>query len=446
MHKIYDRWPARTSHSANAVYRVTHTGGTSEVTVNQKLDGTEWNLLGTFSLNSANSKVTLLPQADGTVAADAVKAVKTDEASRIFYVHADHLNASRVVLDHQNRLRWRWLSDPFGQLPPEDNPSGLGAFELNLRLPGQVFDRESNLHYNTFRDYDPSTGRYVQSDPIGTILYQGMATQGLAARGSVDRELAAKLWSNLPEFNHSYAYAGGNPLSKTDSLGLFRDDRPGGGGDGGGGGVDCSLMRQTGPIFTGTFLGQPVLSFLCTYNCRLQCPPAQGRHHCAARFYLEPAIQVCGDSAPYFEGLSDQTMSPLRITAAALGEIERYKRDVQLSEPVATLGETADGSNLSEFIAAVRANSDDETLMEVGSRALSEGGKDLCFQLEIFLYEKSDCRAQDLKVIDGVVFAMTVEMREALRGYWLDYEDTHFVLRGPRGKFLNLRSVVPLSG
>ena len=34
-------------------------------------------------------------------------------------------------------------------------------------LPGQYFDSESNLHYNYYRDYDPSIGRYVESDPIG---------------------------------------------------------------------------------------------------------------------------------------------------------------------------------------------------------------------------------------------------------------------------------------
>ena len=34
-------------------------------------------------------------------------------------------------------------------------------------MPGQYFDKETNLFYNYFRDYDPATGRYVQSDPIG---------------------------------------------------------------------------------------------------------------------------------------------------------------------------------------------------------------------------------------------------------------------------------------
>jgi len=39
--------------------------------------------------------------------------------------------------------------------------------EFNLRFPGQYFDRETSTAYNYFRDYDPQTGRYVQSDPIG---------------------------------------------------------------------------------------------------------------------------------------------------------------------------------------------------------------------------------------------------------------------------------------
>ncbi len=74
---------------------------------------------------------------------------------------------------------------------PDENPSGLGIFDLPLRLPGQYFDKETNLHYNYFRDYDPSIGRYGESDPIG--LKGGLNT---------------------------YAYAGANPISRIDALGL----------------------------------------------------------------------------------------------------------------------------------------------------------------------------------------------------------------------------------
>lgn len=57
--------------------------------------------------------------------------------------------------------------EPFGATVPDENPSGLGAFDLPLRLLGQYFDDETGLHYNYYRDYNPSIGRYGESDPIG---------------------------------------------------------------------------------------------------------------------------------------------------------------------------------------------------------------------------------------------------------------------------------------
>ncbi|MFI5501006.1 putative T7SS-secreted protein [Nocardia asteroides] len=44
-----------------------------------------------------------------------------------------------------------------------------GEAAISLRLPGQVFDAESGLHYNLQRYYDPGTGRFLTSDPLGLL-------------------------------------------------------------------------------------------------------------------------------------------------------------------------------------------------------------------------------------------------------------------------------------
>src|SRR5881409_1349303 len=82
--------------------------------------------------------------------------------------HPDHLNTPRLIANSTGTTVWRWdHGEPFGNDVPNDNPSGAGAFDFPLRFPGQYFDRETNLAYNYFRDYDPAIGRYAQSDPIG---------------------------------------------------------------------------------------------------------------------------------------------------------------------------------------------------------------------------------------------------------------------------------------
>ena len=60
-----------------------------------------------------------------------------------------------------------------------------------LRFPGQYFDKETGLHYNWHRYYNPKTGRYITSDPIGL-------TAGI----------------------NTFGYVGGNPVGGFDLLGL----------------------------------------------------------------------------------------------------------------------------------------------------------------------------------------------------------------------------------
>ena len=74
-----------------------------------------------------------------------------------------------VITNQANQTVWEWKTDTFGAGAANENPGGLGVFSFNLRFPGQYYDAETGLHYNYFRDYDPSVGRYVESDPIGLI-------------------------------------------------------------------------------------------------------------------------------------------------------------------------------------------------------------------------------------------------------------------------------------
>ena len=86
----------------------------------------------------------------------------------IVYLTSDHLNTPRIGTDANAQVVWRWEGDAFGDTRTDNDPDNDDQnVTVNLRFPGQYYDRETGLHYNWHRYYDPKTGRYVSSDPIG---------------------------------------------------------------------------------------------------------------------------------------------------------------------------------------------------------------------------------------------------------------------------------------
>ena len=101
-----------------------------------------------------------------------------------YTLHNDHLGTPQVMSNAQGQKVWQAHYDPFGNATVNEDVDGDGqTISLNLRFPGQYYDQESGLYYNYFRYYDPATGRYLTSDPIG--LDGGLNTYGYAYQNPI---------------------------------------------------------------------------------------------------------------------------------------------------------------------------------------------------------------------------------------------------------------------
>ncbi|HET7557633.1 MAG TPA: RHS repeat-associated core domain-containing protein [Rhodanobacteraceae bacterium] len=104
--------------------------------------------------------------------------VATWDSGTVNYVYTDGLNTPRAIVgtttggpgtytfgSGTSSVIWTWpyTKNPFG----EQIAGNRFGYQFNLRFPGQYFDQESGLIYNLRRDYYPSDGRYIESDPNG---------------------------------------------------------------------------------------------------------------------------------------------------------------------------------------------------------------------------------------------------------------------------------------
>jgi RHS repeat-associated protein len=85
------------------------------------------------------------------------------ESCRRYFIFADQIGTPISIEDDQGVEVWRARIEPFGRA----DIASSSRIEFNLRFPGHYYDVELALHYNRFRYYDPSLGRYLQSDPWG---------------------------------------------------------------------------------------------------------------------------------------------------------------------------------------------------------------------------------------------------------------------------------------
>jgi RHS repeat-associated protein len=153
----------------------------------------------------------------------------------LFFLHGDGLDTPQFATNGAERAEWKAAYQPFGAIRPV-----ILNLAQNLRFPGQYADQETGYYHNGFRDYDPTLGRYLESDPIG-------------------------LWGGL----NTYAYALNNPINYFDRLGLDLSYTGGGGlstpiGDitvGTDGSITISGQLQT-PDFLGCKLKSPKFGYI----------------------------------------------------------------------------------------------------------------------------------------------------------------------------------------
>ncbi|MFF8417220.1 putative T7SS-secreted protein [Streptomyces sp. NPDC015680] len=82
---------------------------------------------------------------------------------RFYAIVTDLIGTPTELVDESGALAWRTRTTLWGTTTWTRDATGYTP----LRFPGQYFDRESELHYNFFRYYDPESARYLTPDPLG---------------------------------------------------------------------------------------------------------------------------------------------------------------------------------------------------------------------------------------------------------------------------------------
>ncbi|MFI8984652.1 DUF6531 domain-containing protein [Streptomyces antimycoticus] len=83
--------------------------------------------------------------------------------TRFFAIITDLVGTPIELVDESGTIAWHTRSTLWGTTTWATDSTAYTP----LRFPGQYFDPETGLHYNLHRYYDPTTGQYITTDPLG---------------------------------------------------------------------------------------------------------------------------------------------------------------------------------------------------------------------------------------------------------------------------------------
>jgi len=86
----------------------------------------------------------------------------------VTYYHCDQIGTPQELTDETGAIAWSARYRAWGEAQEVISEAAKRAGITNaLRFAGQYYDKETGLHYNRHRYYDPHVGRFVSKDPIG---------------------------------------------------------------------------------------------------------------------------------------------------------------------------------------------------------------------------------------------------------------------------------------
>ena len=152
-YNVFVWYPASSTNSTNAPFTVNYEGGSTTVPVNQRLNGGQWNMIGTYHFGVADYSVVLTDNASGgNVIADGVRIEHADNPPEVLRAHFFATNRSGPA-----PLDVNFTSDTLGDVDHFEWSFGDGNINAT---------RTSITH--TYTDPGTYTVTYTVSGPLGT--------------------------------------------------------------------------------------------------------------------------------------------------------------------------------------------------------------------------------------------------------------------------------------